>query len=299
MLTSAFAVCDINRDHDCDLADLDTSSGLYGHPGFPGPIDPNHFQFDVNADGVLDVSDLSKWLKEAASFDEFQLPYLPGDTDLDRDVDITDFSKLAREFNAFSTDLKPIWEQANFDGDADVDITDFNQLVMNYAPLGYNVQNCDFNRDTLCDLVDLSPDSGLYSDPDFPDVLNVGEARFDINEDGFVNLLDLVVWLEETAKLNGFDSAYLPGDTDFDRDVDTTDFTNFTSSFSLTDELIKPLWEEGNFDGDFDVDVTDFAAIVANFSVTGYFVGNAPEPSSLISLMIGVLLLRGLRGTGS
>jgi len=69
----------------------------------------------------------------------YATPYLPVDTDLDRDIDITDFNNLASNFdpggaNAATNGLS----KGNTDGDDDVDITDFNTLATNFAPGGYD-----------------------------------------------------------------------------------------------------------------------------------------------------------------
>jgi hypothetical protein len=52
-----------------------------------------------------------------------------GDANLDRDVDISDFSALAAGFGA----ADPEWSQGDFDSDGDVDISDFNLLVGNFG----------------------------------------------------------------------------------------------------------------------------------------------------------------------
>lgn len=58
-----------------------------------------------------------------------------GDADGDRDVDITDFNVLAKNFDDQGTTA--VWTSGDFDGDGDVDITDFNSLVSNFSPGGY------------------------------------------------------------------------------------------------------------------------------------------------------------------
>ena len=63
---------------------------------------------------------------------------LEGDTDGDKDVDITDFNSLSTNFdpggnNSATND----WIHADFDLDGDIDITDFNALSANFAPGGY------------------------------------------------------------------------------------------------------------------------------------------------------------------
>ena len=62
------------------------------------------------------------------------LPATAGDTDLDGDVDITDFNTLNANFDPFG--FNHTWELGSFDLDGDVDITDFNIFNENFDPLG-------------------------------------------------------------------------------------------------------------------------------------------------------------------
>ena len=63
-----------------------------------------------------------------------------GDTDGDRDVDITDFNTLSGNFDPNGDNAPHEWTDADFDGDDDIDITDFNGLSANFAPGGYGAQ---------------------------------------------------------------------------------------------------------------------------------------------------------------
>ena len=61
-----------------------------------------------------------------------------GDTDGDKDVDITDFNTLATGFDPLGVNSATNdWLAGNFDADDDIDITDFNNLASNFMPLGY------------------------------------------------------------------------------------------------------------------------------------------------------------------
>ena len=60
-----------------------------------------------------------------------------GDTDGDKDVDITDFNSLATNFDPDGATAPHSWTEGNFDGDNDIDITDFNVLASNFSPEGY------------------------------------------------------------------------------------------------------------------------------------------------------------------
>jgi len=69
--------------------------------------------------------------------------FLPGDTDLDHDIDITDFNALASNFSpeleraAQEFAFKTV-RQGDFNGDWKIDISDFNTLAANFSPDGYD-----------------------------------------------------------------------------------------------------------------------------------------------------------------
>ena len=92
-------------------------------------------RLDLIDDDTLNAADLTEWLSQAATANGHSSPYLRGDTELDRDVDITDFNALAANFG--SRGAWPLWHEGNFDGDRDIDITDFDILAANFAPDGY------------------------------------------------------------------------------------------------------------------------------------------------------------------
>ncbi len=54
---------------------------------------------DLNSDGTGNLLDITEWLSQAATANGYGSPYLPGDTDLDRDVDLSDYNKLATNFD--------------------------------------------------------------------------------------------------------------------------------------------------------------------------------------------------------
>ena len=101
-------------------------------------------RYDFIDDGTINVDDISAWLSLAATKKGYFNSYLRGDTELDRDVDITDFNALANHFDSTGDgdpQNGPFWNEGNFDGDDDVDITDFNFLASNFAPDGYGASN--------------------------------------------------------------------------------------------------------------------------------------------------------------
>ena len=128
-------LCALGGDVNCNTADLDA---LYAV--FNTNVPPTSSQYDLNSDNVVGVADLTEWLSLAATENGYDSPFLRGDTELDRDVDITDFNALAHHFDANGDgDLKngPFWNEGNFDGDDDIDITDFNILAFNFSEFGY------------------------------------------------------------------------------------------------------------------------------------------------------------------
>ena len=78
-----------------------------------------------------------EWLSQSATEKGHSSPCLYGDTELDRDVHITDFNSLATHFDPDGATAPRSWTEGNFDGDNDVGITDFNFLALNFAPEGY------------------------------------------------------------------------------------------------------------------------------------------------------------------
>ena len=127
--------CDLNFDTLCDVADIDSlySTGNLG-PGVALPGPPADYDLDVDND------DLTTWLSEAATHNGFATSYRRGDTELDRDVDLTDFLNLAGNFDPAGAAGPHPWAHGNFDGDMDVDLADFNSLATNFAAAGYAPQ---------------------------------------------------------------------------------------------------------------------------------------------------------------
>jgi hypothetical protein len=68
-------------------------------------------------------------------FDHALLVAARGDSDTDGDVDLSDYNRLATNFDPFGTTLS--WADGNFDDDGDIDLSDYNNLAANFNPLGY------------------------------------------------------------------------------------------------------------------------------------------------------------------
>ena len=97
-------------------------------------------RLDLVNNDTIDAADITEWLAQAATANGHGSPYRRGDTELDRDVDITDFNALASHFDPTGDGDPvngPFWNEGNFDGDDDTDITDFNLLAANFSPSGY------------------------------------------------------------------------------------------------------------------------------------------------------------------
>ena len=115
------------------------------------------------------------------------------------------------------------------------------------------------------------------------------DAKFDLNLDNEVNAVDLDQWLSLAATANGYESPYLRGDTDLDRDIVLTDYNALAINFDPTGTYAPYLWGQGNFDGDGNIDLSDYNSLASNFSAIGYGTEAVPEPSS-IALVIAALL---------
>ena len=62
---------------------------------------------------------------------------LKGDTDGDADVDLSDYNRLATNFDPVGSLGPHGWSDGNTDGDGDIDLADYNALAGNFSPAGY------------------------------------------------------------------------------------------------------------------------------------------------------------------
>jgi hypothetical protein len=92
---------------------------------------------DLTGDGTIDAADVTEWLMQAATANGHGSSYLRGDTDLDRDIDLSDYNTLAANFDPSATYGPYGWEDGNFDGNHNIDLGDYNSLAANFRPLGY------------------------------------------------------------------------------------------------------------------------------------------------------------------
>ncbi len=119
--------CDADGDGDCQLDDLDA---LYA------AIGTSESQFDLDSNGTVGDSDITRWLELASSpensgkLDPDDV-YRPGDTDLDGSVDSQDLGRLLNNFGSTMSGLK--WAQGNLNGDAFVDSVDLGRLLNEFG----------------------------------------------------------------------------------------------------------------------------------------------------------------------
>ena len=120
--------CDFDDDGSCDIHDLNeillTGPVASGVAVVPGETD----SFDLNADGVIDNSDVEQWLADAAFSSGFSAPFLQGDTNLDGTVSAVDLNNLALNWGAEVLG----WSSGDFTGDGRVSAADLNALALNW-----------------------------------------------------------------------------------------------------------------------------------------------------------------------
>lgn len=150
---------------------------------------------------------------------------------------------------------------------------------------GEDRQVVDFNGDGMVDVDDLNEMLKLGPLADGFRVEPGGPIVYDMNRDGWVNVTDVSVWLQEAAAMNHLAVAYAMGDGNLDGLVDTTDFKlwdnqKFTTSLA---------WDDGDYNCDGQVDVSDFN--VWNSSRSGTFPAphSIPEPASTYLVLAAIV----------
>ena len=136
-----FSPYDFNSDGMSNFLDINEMSMQGNLADNSTTVGATDNKFDLVDNDIIDSADVSEGLSGAATENGFGTPYRRGDTELDRDVDITDFNALAANFLPAATatsHLNGAWHLGNFDGDGDIDITDFNSLSGNFSPSGYS-----------------------------------------------------------------------------------------------------------------------------------------------------------------
>ncbi len=130
-LATILSDCDFDGDVACDIVDLDALITAVA----AGTNDP---QFDLTADGIVDLADRDAWLTQAGAEN---LPsgnaYLVGDANLDGVVDGIDFI----QWNASKFTNTGKWSLADFDGSGFTDGSDFILWNANKFQSADSIQN--------------------------------------------------------------------------------------------------------------------------------------------------------------
>ena len=112
-------VGDLDFDDDLDLADIDAL--VFSLVNAPPPDE--FFFYDLNRDGLLNQTDVDRWLALAGAANlPSEEPYRRGDANLDGAVDAVDYDIL--NDHLFSS--APFWSQGDFNADGVIDGSDFN-----------------------------------------------------------------------------------------------------------------------------------------------------------------------------
>ncbi len=80
--------------------------------------------------------------------------------------------------------------------------------------------------------------------------------------------------------------ASIPGDTDYDMDVDINDLIKLAANYGGTGG-----WTEGDFTGEGLVNINDLIILAGNYGTVAPITGNVPEPASLTLIGLGSLAL--------
>jgi len=120
----------------CDVADINQMFGV-GDLVTGVAVDRPTDRLDLVDNDTIDAADITEWLSQAATENGHSSAYLRGDTDLDRNVDLADYSELASNFDPTGSLGPHGWDHGNSDGDNDVDLADYNVLASNFSPAGY------------------------------------------------------------------------------------------------------------------------------------------------------------------
>ena len=107
------------------------------------------------------------------------------------------------------------------------------------------------------------------------------DVTFDLNEDGAVDNLDRVVWVEEIVGTHF-------GDVDLNLAVDFDDFLAFSAGFDQAGG-----WANGDVDGNAFVNFDDFLVLSGNFGQSAGEVAAVPEPEGV--MMLALLLVGCIR----
>ena len=121
---------DFDGDGNVDVADVNALTAV-GNLVVGVPVSQTDAKFDLTVDGIVDSTDLDKWLADAATINGYDSPYLKGDTNLNGEVDVWkpdgtgDAEVLSSDLNTMSG---MVWGDGDFNGDGDVDVWETSGL---------------------------------------------------------------------------------------------------------------------------------------------------------------------------
>ena len=115
--------CDFNFDQLCDAVDLDN----LGTDIIAGTNAP---EFDLNSDGVVDLTDQDIWKDLAATANGFAEPYLDGDANLDGVVNAADLNVVGTNWLS-NSNVNP-WTHGDSNADGSTNASDLNLLGISW-----------------------------------------------------------------------------------------------------------------------------------------------------------------------
>lgn len=252
------------------------------------------------ASGIFELNDFSDPTGLQPTVDGFETHVGIGPLDMGTPGDIftlkiehqTNFVELARFVTPAKSNAESegVFFKVGAQGsDANHDPLPFHDVIGLNEPLEipFFAQPCDFNSDGFCDQQDLdrlhvAVEQGL-SDPDL---------NLDFSEPPLITATDVTAWHNL--------SEPIPGDTDYDGDVDAADLNNLAANWQINSRrtVVPPptSWEDGDFNFDGNVDAADLNKLGLNW-LRGVDPGNTPvpEPSGFALALYAALRLRRLQ----
>jgi hypothetical protein len=250
--------------------------------------DVDFFSFTVSGASLLDIT-----------LDSMGPSYFQGPQSGSQANFVTsEFSDLSLAL--FDTDGATLLATQNATGQGGTEsIFDFN-----VAPGEYFVRITGAQNNVQMYQLDIAVESGVTSLPgDFDDnglfecddvdalVASIAagnnEPAFDLTGDNAVDNADLVEWLALAGAENlASGDSYLMGDANLDGNVDGVDFVNWNNNKFTSNAA----WCSGDFDASGIVNGADFVIWNSNKFTTADGVQAVPEPTGLVSLLVGLCL---------
>ena len=157
---------------------------------------------------------------------------------------------------------------------------DTSRIQEGVLSIRHDVRPCDFDESAYCDLTDLNALAA--------ELIDGGDSLvFDVDGDGVVDRRDAEQWRIDAAKLNGFESAYLPGDRNLDGSVGAGDLTFLGRLWLRTVRN----YSSGDFDFSGVVDAADLNIMALHWGQTIALSEPATVPEPEIPMRACLLLL--------